>query len=282
MAGVATSRVQAQAANLIAWIDAATSAAIEWAAGFDLEGWPTCANGMSGNTGQITYNIVTHVASGNVVYAGYSNAVTMTDLGFLCAGQSVYTAQSNYFYAPSGSIYANNFIARPAQPARPENPIPPQLWESDREEMLAEWEHDRATHQRALELEIERQRVAFEQHQQRVARQQGERQAADRKAEELLAEHLAPEQREQYRTNKSFEVVLKARFGLGSKRYRINHGWSGNVALLDKDGREVERYCIHHRELIPVPDLLLAQKLMLETDEEQFLKIANRTRLVAA
>lgn len=32
---------------------------------------------------------------------------------------------------------------------------------------------------------------------------------------------------------------------------------------------------------MPVPDVMLAQKLLLETDEKTFLRIANRTQLVA-
>lgn len=60
------------------------------------------------------------------------------------------------------------------------------------------------------------------------------------------------------------------------KRYRIDRGRSQNVRLVEETtGKVVRTYCAHPVEAVPDPDTMLAQKLMLETDEAAFLRIAN-------
>lgn len=105
---------------------------------------------------------------------------------------------------------------------------------------------------------------------------------ADKRAAALLLANLTAEQAEDYRRTQSFVVVQPLQFGRPARRYRITFRLAGNVYLLDDEGLDVERYCIHAQEPIPVADNMLAQKLMLEADEEQFLRVANRTRLRAA
>lgn len=114
---------------------------------------------------------------------------------------------------------------------------------------------------------------------------------AERKAEALLLRHLSPEQREEYQRTKSFTVKLPS-----GALYRINKGRSGNVELaaplpmiegaspsvgVAANQRFVacERLCIHPDLPVPDCDNMLAQKLMLETDEQNFRRIANITRL---
>jgi hypothetical protein len=48
------------------------------------------------------------------------------------------------------------------------------------------------------------------------------------------------------------------------------------VHLLDDKGSIVGRYCIHPRD-VPAPDAMLAQKLWLENNEAEFLRVANFT-----
>lgn len=108
------------------------------------------------------------------------------------------------------------------------------------------------------------------------AKEAEERQAAEAKAEALLLEHLTPEQRDSYTRKKEFEVQTES-----GRRYRLRHGWAGNVDELDENGRAVNRLCIHPAVHVPNPDNLLAQKLLLQWDEERFRKIANHTRLQA-
>ena len=108
----------------------------------------------------------------------------------------------------------------------------------------------------------------------RLAQERKALEEADRRAEELLVAHLDKEQRKQYRTEKKFKVV-----GGDGALFEIGSAWSSNVREMTPDGKHIARFCIHPRESVPIPDLLLAQKLMLETDPAEFRKIANRTAL---
>lgn len=98
--------------------------------------------------------------------------------------------------------------------------------------------------------------------------------AADARADVLLNTILNAEQRTQFARNRFFEVVTGSTGA--TRRYRIKHGWAGNIFLLDDKGREVEIFCLHPHTPVPVADNLIAQKLLLETDEASFLRIANR------
>jgi hypothetical protein len=66
------------------------------------------------------------------------------------------------------------------------------------------------------------------------------------------------------------------------KVYRIEYGYAGNVKLLGNDGQPVKRYCIHADYRLPYEDQMLAQKMLLEANEPEFLRIANMTQLRAA
>jgi hypothetical protein len=103
------------------------------------------------------------------------------------------------------------------------------------------------------------------------------RDAADKRAERLLLQFLSSDQEVQYRASRYFEVLSKD----GMRRYRIRRGWAGNVTVIDPKGREVEQLCIHPNVSVPPEDNLLAQKLLLEADEEKFRRTANITRLAA-
>jgi len=110
----------------------------------------------------------------------------------------------------------------------------------------------------------------------RLAREQEtrrhqERRAADERAERLLLSSLTPEQRDDYKRRACFYLYTKS-----GKRYRIERGWSGNVHLVDDTGKPLHRYCAHPAIHVPEPDNMLAQKLMLETDEPAFLRVANQ------
>jgi hypothetical protein len=56
--------------------------------------------------------------------------------------------------------------------------------------------------------------------------------------------------------------------------YQVRAGRSGNVSRLE-DGKEVERFCIHQKDMLPLADVLLAQVLLLQCDEATFRKVAN-------
>lgn len=94
---------------------------------------------------------------------------------------------------------------------------------------------------------------------------------AEDRAEKLLLENLDLKQRLDYRERHYFVVK-----GSSGRRYRIRRGRSGNIDVIDKKGRVEHRLCAHPNEWLPDPDTNLAQKLMLENDEEGFFKVANR------
>jgi hypothetical protein len=48
------------------------------------------------------------------------------------------------------------------------------------------------------------------------------------------------------------------------------------VYLVDENDKPLSRYCIHPRDAVPDEDTMLMQMLMLETNEQEFLRIANR------
>jgi hypothetical protein len=88
------------------------------------------------------------------------------------------------------------------------------------------------------------------------------------KARVLLERTLTPEQRH--------DLLIRGYFYVKGKRfnYRIREGHSGNVDALDEAGCVVGRYCAYPLGRVPVYDVMLAQKLWLETDEGMFLKKA--------
>lgn len=59
------------------------------------------------------------------------------------------------------------------------------------------------------------------------------------------------------------------------RRYRIRLGRARNVDLVGPDGRVQRTYCCHPAEMVPNEDTMLAQLLMLRTEEEAFLSLAN-------
>jgi hypothetical protein len=102
----------------------------------------------------------------------------------------------------------------------------------------------------------------------------GEGAQAERRAIVLLKEWLSPSQLVQYRRVGYFDVT-GSRTG---KRYRILHGRQTNICELDKRGRPVVTWCFGPEGNLPTGDILLAQKIALESDEQAALQIANRTR----
>lgn len=131
--------------------------------------------------------------------------------------------------------------------------------------------------------ELERRRRDEEtwrqQEQERLRKKEEElkkREAAVARAEQLLRLFLTEEQLAELERNKCFHVQAPS-----GTRYQIGRGQHGNIAELDANGKKIRRYCIQPTGGLPDPDAMLAQKLMLETDEERFKRIANVTHLAA-
>jgi hypothetical protein len=81
----------------------------------------------------------------------------------------------------------------------------------------------------------------------------------------LLWAWLSPAQRQQYRARRWFEVTTAS-----GRRYRVMRG-----AVVRRDPRG-SGYCIEATSPVPVADEMLANKLLLETDERRFLATAHR------
>lgn len=87
----------------------------------------------------------------------------------------------------------------------------------------------------------------------------------------LLREWLSPEQREQFNTKGYFDVV-----GCDTgTRYRIRHGASANVHEIDSAGRLGMGWCFVPIGALVEGDVMLAQKIALETEELRALEVAN-------
>ena len=90
----------------------------------------------------------------------------------------------------------------------------------------------------------------------------------------LLREWLSREQLAQYDAHKYFEVI-----GCHTgKRYRIHHGNGANVIELDDAARPRTGWCFVPNEHLVAGDVMLAQKIALETDERGALATANNFR----
>jgi hypothetical protein len=101
---------------------------------------------------------------------------------------------------------------------------------------------------------------------------------AARRARRLLLDHLDAVQSAELAVEHCFHVETAD----GRRRYRIRQGVAGNVELV-RDGDRVAapggrlgRYCCHI-EIggVPAEDHMLVQKLMLEANEPEFLRLAN-------
>ena len=87
----------------------------------------------------------------------------------------------------------------------------------------------------------------------------------------LLREWLSPMQRAQFDASKYFDVV-----GCDSgRRYRIHYGRVTNVHQIDEAGQPVTGWCFAPSGGLVAGDVMLVQKIALETSEQTTLAVAN-------
>jgi hypothetical protein len=96
--------------------------------------------------------------------------------------------------------------------------------------------------------------------------------SAEQKALALLREWLSPDQRARFESYGHFEVT-GSRTG---KRYRIRHDRVVNIYEIDERGGPVAIWCFGPEGSLPIGDIMLAQKIALENDEDAALAIAIR------
>ena len=104
------------------------------------------------------------------------------------------------------------------------------------------------------------------------ARGLSRRGGAEEKAGALLKEWLSPAQLEEYEKNGHFEVTG----GHSGKHYRIRRAHAMNIDELDEHGERAAAWCFGPEGDLPICDVMLAQKIALENNEQAALAVANR------
>lgn len=94
-----------------------------------------------------------------------------------------------------------------------------------------------------------------------------QRKEADARAEELLLQLLTPAQRALYRSGN----LISVKGGRSGQEYRIDTRYHSRN-IWRSDGR---RFCAHPPLDVPRADIILAQKLAIEYNEDHFLQMAN-------
>lgn len=176
------------------------------------------------------------IAYNRNIWSSWTNAETTS----LTINQNQWMSwNSTYIQASGNTVY----ISQPYAPSEtPEQKI-------QREALHAQW----CAENQARELAAQKRR--------------GEAQTRARK---ILLEHLAEPQRLELESMGRFHVAV------GEKTYRIERKAQHNVFLLNKDGSVEREYCaILDDPSVPLDDLLLSQKLILESDEKEFHLAAN-------
>ena len=96
---------------------------------------------------------------------------------------------------------------------------------------------------------------------------------SDSRALTLLKEWLSPKQLACYERSRYFDVV-------GSDtgtHYRIHYGTQTNIEELSHAGQRVCRWCFVPEGNLVAGDVMLAQKIALETNERGALAVAHRS-----
>ncbi|WGS23970.1 MULTISPECIES: hypothetical protein [unclassified Bradyrhizobium] len=88
----------------------------------------------------------------------------------------------------------------------------------------------------------------------------------------LLREWLSPAQQEQFARRGYFDVVGSD----SGRRYTIHAGTSVNVCEIDESGRRQEGLCFLPIGALPIGDVMLAQKIALETCEAHVRAVAQK------
>jgi hypothetical protein len=88
----------------------------------------------------------------------------------------------------------------------------------------------------------------------------------------LLKEWLSPEQLAQYEFYGYFDVIGRH----SGTRYRIRYGTAMNITQLGSRGNVEAGLCFVPCEQLVAGDVMLAQKIALETDEWSALAVARR------
>jgi hypothetical protein len=89
----------------------------------------------------------------------------------------------------------------------------------------------------------------------------------------LLKGWLSPKQRACYERFRYFDVIGSD----SQRRYRIHHGTQTNIEELSSTGQHVCKWCFVPDGDLVAGDVMLAQKIALETNERGALSVARRS-----
>lgn len=93
---------------------------------------------------------------------------------------------------------------------------------------------------------------------------------AERRAEMLLSEILRPEEYRQLKRKGYLDIPSPSR---PRRTYRVPR--SRDQVRVYEDGRLIERLCIQSIEPVPYADVVVMHKLMIEGNEDEYLRVAN-------
>jgi len=100
----------------------------------------------------------------------------------------------------------------------------------------------------------------------------GDCKVAETKGDALLRGWLTDEQVREWDLHGHFETTGS----YSGRRYRLRRGKEMNIDELDPAGQVVAQWCFAPQGNLVVGDVLLAQKIALETMESEALRVANR------
>jgi len=122
--------------------------------------------------------------------------------------------------------------------------------------------------------EQRRERLRREEEAKQLAAAEAEiRKKANERAEKLLLSVLDDQQRRDWVASGLFYVHV------GDRKYQIRRGQHGNISLVDKENRELERFCVLAQGNVPDADNALAQMFMLKHDEAHIIGKANASNV---
>jgi len=97
--------------------------------------------------------------------------------------------------------------------------------------------------------------------------------ASEQRAEALLRDLLSQGQPQQLRRRGYLDVPSPSR---ANRTYRIPR--SRDQVRVYEDGRLIERLCVQAVEPVPTGDVVVMHKLMIEGNEDEYLRLANHFR----
>jgi hypothetical protein len=130
------------------------------------------------------------------------------------------------------------------------------------------------TEEQLAQQKAQLERLAAQRAEEERKAQEREKKAAEarEKSKQLLISLLDKQQAEDLEKKGSFGFVSDS-----GKVYTIQNGMSNNI--IQQDGEKKTRLCCHIKDNVPMYDHMAAQLIWLKFCEDEFVKMANKTRM---